>query len=340
MSRLTFIALLLLTLSACTCACGNGGGYFDNKGRDDVRDGGIRMIPIVTPKGTFKVWTRRTGNNPRIKVLLLHGGPGGSHDYFAPFDSHFPGQGIEYYYYDQLGSGNSEQPKAPELWTLPRFVEEVEQVRRALHLDKQNFYLYGHSWGGMLAVEYALKYQQHLKALIISNMMASSAAYNAYAKNVLEPQMDPAALAEIKALEAKGGTDDPRYLELLTAQHYTRHFLRMPAADWPEPVNRAFRKLNLEIYSPLQGPSELGVRGLLESWDRTADLRKIAVPTLTIGARYDTMDPEHMKWMANALQHGRFLYCPKGSHLAMYDDQKTYFEGLIRFIRDLDAGTL
>src|SRR4030095_11588296 len=108
--------------------------YFDNAMRDDVLSGGVKMLPITTPRGSFHVWTKRIGNNPRIKVLLLHGGPGMTHEYLEAFDSYFPGEGIEYYYYDQLGSTYSDQPNDPELWTLPRVVEEVEQVRKALKL--------------------------------------------------------------------------------------------------------------------------------------------------------------------------------------------------------------
>ena len=131
--------------------------YFDSSGRDDVLSGGVKMIPIDTPGGTFRVWTKRVGNNPTTKLLLLHGGPAFSHEYLEAFDSFLPGAGIEYYYYDQLGSYYSDQPDNDDLWTIPRFVEEVEQVRKALGLDKDNFYLYGSSWGGLLAMEYALK---------------------------------------------------------------------------------------------------------------------------------------------------------------------------------------
>ena len=304
---------------------------------DDVLSGGVKMIPVGTPKGTFRVWTKRVGNHPTIKVLLLHGGPGVTHEYLEAFDSYFPAAGIEYYYYDQLGSSYSDQPEAPELWDLPRFVEEVEQVRRALGLHQKNFYLYGQSWGGLLAIEYALQYQQNLRGLIISNMMASIPAYNEYAKKVLMPSMDQAALAEIKRYEAAGEYENPRYMELLIEHHYVHHVLRMPHEEWPDPVNRAFKHLNPAVYVPMQGPSELGASGKLVDWDRTADLGKIAVPTLVIGARYDTMNPEHMERMAGEVQKGRYLYCPNGSHLALYDDQKVYFQGLIQFIRDVDA---
>ena len=151
--------------------------YFNNFERDDILSGGVKMIPIQTPSGEFQVWTKRVGNNPRIKVLLLHGGPGATHEYFEGFDSFFPQASIEYYYYDQLESAYSDQPNDTSLWHIDRFVEEVEQVRKALNLDQDNFYLYGQSWGGILALEYALKYQDHLKALIISNMMCSKQSF-------------------------------------------------------------------------------------------------------------------------------------------------------------------
>src|SRR5215471_8916140 len=187
-------------------------GFLDYSGRDDVLGGGARRIPVGTPKGTFHVWVKRIGNNPRLRVLLLHGGPGSTHECLEACDSFLPAAGVEYYYYDQLGSGFSDRPDEPSLWDLGRFVDEVEQVRRALGLDRDNFVLYGHSWGGLLAIEYALRYQQHLRGLVISNMMASVPAYNAYAAQVLMPQMDQAALAEIKSLEAKGDIENPRYM--------------------------------------------------------------------------------------------------------------------------------
>jgi len=312
--------------------------YFDNTGRDDVLSGGQKSIVIDTPKGKFKVWTKRVGNNPTIKVLLLHGGPGATHEYFEAFDSYFPGAGIEYYYYDQLGSAFSDKPTDESLWEIPRFVDEVEQVRRALHLDKDNFYLLGHSWGGVLAIEYALKYPQHLKGLIISNMVDSIPAYNEYANKVLMPAMDQKKLAQVKRMEAEKKTADPAYMALLMPMHYEHHVLRMPADQWPEPVERAFGHINEQIYVSMQGPSELGASGKLLHWDRSKDLKNIRVPTLVIGARYDTMDPRYMEAMAKKMPDARFLLCPRGAHMAMYDDQTTYFTGLIGFLKDVDAG--
>jgi proline iminopeptidase len=316
------------------------GSYFDTTGRDDVLTGGVTMIPIQTPEDVFQVWTKRVGNNPNIKVLLLHGGPGATHEYFEAFDSYFPKAGIEYYYYDQLGSAYSDQPDAPELWDLPHFVDEVEQVRRALRLDRNNFYLFGQSWGGILALEYALQHQENLKGLIISNMVPSIPAYNQYARKVLMPAMDQSALAEIQRLEAAGDYENPRYEELLMEHFYVDHVLRMPPDQWPDPVRRAFVKINKKIYVPMQGPSEMGASGKLVNWDRTADLPQVTVPTLSIGARYDTMDPAQMEMLAKNVKRGRYLFCPKGSHLSIYDDQEVYMAGIIRFLNDVDEGRI
>jgi proline iminopeptidase len=312
-------------------------GYLDYSGRDDQLSGGSRRIPVSTPSGTFNVWVKRTGNNPDLKVLLLHGGPGATHEYFEACDSYLPDAAIEYYYYDQLGSGFSDAPDDPSLWDLPRFVEEVEQVRVALGLGPGNFVLLGHSWGGILAIEYALKYQQNLRALVISSMMSSVPAYNAYAEHVLMPEMDQEKLAQIKALEAGGQTDDPRYMELLLEQHYVHHVLRMPPELTPDPVARGFAHINQAIYVSMQGPSELGISAdaSLHDWERTEDLAAITVPVLVIGAQHDTMDPAHMKMMAGRFPSGQYLHCPDGSHMAMYDDQRTWFGGLTGFLHGL-----
>ncbi|MBO9561779.1 MAG: proline iminopeptidase-family hydrolase [Niastella sp.] len=304
-------------------------------GDTGVRVAGIKMIPVNTPVGTFKVWTKRFGNNPSIKVLLLHGGPAMTHEYMESFESFFPEAGIEFYEYDQLGSYYSDQPTDSSLWTTARFVEEVEQVRKALGLDKNNFFLLGNSWGGILAMEYALKYQDNLKGLIICNMMASCPEYGKYAADVLAKTMDPKVLDTIRQLEARQAFQDPQYMELLMKHFYSQHICRLP--EWPEPVNRTFKHANGAIYTLMQGPSEFGIGGRLANWDRKADLPSIKVPTLTVGARHDTMDPEHMKWMSTQVQKGSYLYCPNGSHLSMWDDQKVFMEGVIKFIKEVDG---
>ena len=189
-------------------------------------------------------------------------------------------------------------------------------------------------------MEYALKHQDKLKGLIISNMMASAPEYNRYAQEVLGPLMDQEVLRELQGLEARNDFANPRYMELLMEHYYTEHLLRMPADRWPQSVNLAFRHMNPEVYVYMQGPSEFGMYGdaTLKNWDVSRELHLITVPTLVIGATYDTMDPKHMEWMSGEIPNARFLLCPNGSHLSQYDDQKNYFGGVIQFMKDVDNG--
>ena len=311
--------------------------YYDRTGRTDVVSGGVRLIPITTPLGTFNVWTKRVGNNPALKVLLLHGGPGATHDYFEACDSFLPEAGVEYYYYDQLGSGRSDRPEDDALWDLDRFIDEVDQVREALGLGADNLVILGHSWGGILAMEYAIRHSDRLKGVVISNMMSSAPAYSRYANEVLLPAVDADQLAEIRAIEAERDFSNPRYMELLVEAYYVHHILRMPPEQWPEPVNYAFANINQACYIKMQGPSELGMwpEATLANWDRTEDLKDIAVPALVLGGRYDTMDPTFLEMMATKIPQGSSFICPEGSHMALYDDQEAYFGALLEFLKGL-----
>jgi proline iminopeptidase len=309
--------------------------YF-NYGDTGVQSAGVKMIPIQTPAGNFKVWTKRFGNNPRIKVLLLHGGPAMTHEYMECFESFFPKEGFEFYEYDQLGSYYSDQPTDSSLWTIEHFTDEVEQVRKALGLNKDNFFLLGNSWGGMLAMEYALKYQDNLKGLLVCNMMASCPDYGKYANDVLAKQIEPAVLKEIRELEAKKDFANPRYMELLIPNFYNQHLCRLK--EWPDGFNRSMKHANNTIYTMMQGPSEFGVAGRLVNWNIKDRLKEIKTPTLMVGAKYDTMDPEAMEAQSKMVQNGKYLYCPNGSHLSMWDDQQVFMNGVIKFIKEVDAG--
>lgn len=336
--RKCWLALALFIISCHSAPKGSYtpvGVYFA-PADSGVQTAGVRMIPVHTPVGDFRVWTKTIGNNPRIKVLLLHGGPAMTHEYMECFESFFPREGFEMIEYDQLGSFYSDQPKDSALWTVDRFVEEVEQVRQALGLDSTNFYLLGNSWGGLLAMQYALKYQQHLKGLLVCNMMSSCPDYGRYAQQVLAKTMDPKILDTLRGIEARGDFSNPRYMALLIPNFYHQHICRL--AEWPDGLNRAINHVNAAVYTMMQGPSEFGISGRLATWDIKSRLHEIHVPTLTVGAKYDTMDPEHMRWMSTQVQHGRYLYCPEGSHLAMWDDQKDFYPGVIDFIRDVDLG--
>lgn len=332
------LCILVMAIIALSCSQKNNTetnfqkSYFSYS--DSIESGGVRMIPIQTPVGNFKVWTKRFGTNPKIKILLLHGGPAMTHEYMECFETFFQREGFEFYEYDQLGSYYSDQPKDSSLWTTARFVEEVEQVRKAIHADSSNFYVLGNSWGGILAMEYALKYQKNMKALLVANMVASAPEYAKYAEEVLAKQMNPAVLAEIKALEEKNDYNNPRYMELLIPNFYHEHLCRLK--EWPDGFNRTMKHANAEIYTMMQGPSEFGISGRLAKWDIKNRLKEIAIPTLMIGAKHDTMDPKAMEEQSKLVQKGKYLYCPNGSHLSMWDDQEVFMKGVIKFVHEVD----
>jgi len=297
----------------------------------EIKTGGIKLVQI---DGKYKVWTKKIGSGS-VRMLTLHGGPGLTHEYFECFEDFLPQVGIEFYYYDQLGSAYSDQPKDKSLWTVERFRDEVEQVRKALGLE--NFYLYGHSWGGMLSIEYALKYQHHLKALVLSNTPTSNTSMTDY-MNKLRQRFPPEAKEILEKCEAKGDYNAPEYQAVLRNHLYAKHGCRVPV---PEPYLRTWRNSAgafSEISGTVFGPSLFTVAGTAKDWDRWNDLRNIKIPTLVIGGRYDTIRPEDFQKMGELIPNSRVVICEKGSHLSMYDDQETYFRELIKFIKDVEAG--
>ena len=294
-----------------------------------VKTGGVQMVPI---DGRLQVWTKRIGAGPPT-MLTLHGGPGSTHEYFECFEDFLPPNGIQFIYYDQLGSGNSDQPDNPALWVVERFREEVEQVRAALGL--MGFYLYGHSWGGMLAIEYALKYQSHLKGLIISNMTASIASYVTYV-NELRRQLPAESQRILERYEANGEYTAPEYEKVMFGEIYSRHLCRL--APWPEPLVRMIRHMNQKVYNTMQGPNEFVVTGTFKDWDRWDDIKSIKVPTLLSVGRFDTMSVADVERMGTLIPNARVSICEKGSHCSMYDDQERYFEDLTRFIKEVETG--
>ncbi len=326
----TFIAI-------CLCSCNPSpktGGETSTQDATptnyEVKTGGCKMIQV---DGKYNVWTKKVGDG-KIKVLLLHGGPGFTHDYFECFEDFLPKEGIEFYYYDQLGSGNSDIPTDTSLWNIPRFVEEVEQVRKGLGLD--NFYLLGHSWGGMLAMEYLQKYQSHVKAAVISNMTAGMKSYTSYVNQLKQKLFSPQDIKTYDSLDNLKLYDSPQYQELLMNKLYTQVLCRIPIENWPEPLMRAFKKVNHSIYVQMQGVDEFHVTGNFKNWEMWDRLPNIKVPTLVIGGMKDEMNPEDIKKEGLLIPNSRTYLCLNGSHLSMYDDQQNYFKNLVAFLKDIE----
>ncbi len=330
-------SILFILIASCICSCNQSPKSSDNTVAPntidsvyEVKTGGSKMIQV---DGKYNVWTKKIGDG-RIKLLLLHGGPGFTHDYFECFEDFLPKEGIEFYYYDQLGSGNSDIPTDTTLWNITRFVEEVEQVRKGLGLD--NFYLLGHSWGSMLAMEYLDKYQNHVKAAVLSNMTAGIKSYVTYSEKLKNQFLTSQELATYDSLDRQKAYNTPEYQNLLMNKLYTKVVCQMPVEKWPEPLMRAFKKANTSIYIQMQGVDEFHVTGNLKNWEMWDRLPNIAVPTLVIGGMNDEMNPEDMKKEGKLIPNSRTYLCPNGSHLSMYDDQQNYFTNLIGFFKDVE----
>lgn len=293
---------------------------------EDLKTLKMKDAEFIQLDNGYRVWTKRVGNGP-IKILTLHGGPGCTHEYFECMEKFFPKDQFQIIYYDQLGSYYSDQPDDPSLWTLDRFVEEVEQVRQALKLE--DFYLYGQSWGGLLAIEYSLKYQNHLKGVILSNIVGSVESYIAYL-NELRTKLPESVQKRLKYYEDRKEYHHPEYEQIMFDEVYSLHLCRIK--PFPEAFLRTFMHLNAQVYETMQGPNEFVVTGNLKNWNRWNDLAKISIPTLLICGRYDTMNPNDVEKMGQLIPNSVVKICENGSHGAMYDDQDNYFNAILNWI--------
>ncbi|ATP55789.1 proline iminopeptidase [Pedobacter ginsengisoli] len=172
---------------------------------------------MIVVDGKYNIWTKKVGEG-KIKVLLLPGEPGFTQDYFECFEEFLPKEGIEFYYYDQLGTGNSDIPTDSVLLNTSRFVEEIEHVRKGLKLD--NFYILGHFWGGVLAMEYLQKYQNHVKAAILSSMTAGVKSYAPYSGQLKKKTFTEQDIKTYDSLDRLKLHDSPEYQDLLVNKLY------------------------------------------------------------------------------------------------------------------------
>lgn len=300
----------------------------------DLRKEKLAGATFITLDNGYRVWTKRVGHGP-IKILTLHGGPGCTHEYFECFEAFFPKDRYQIIFYDQLGSYYSDQPDDPSLWKLERFCEEVEQVRQALGL--QNFYLYGQSWGGMLAIEYALKYQRHLRGLILSNITGSVASYLTYL-NQLRAKLPKSTQDKMAFYEEQGDFLNPQYEKIMFEEVYSHYLCRLD--PWPEALLRTFRHLNTQVYQTVQGPNEFIVTGNFKDWNRWNALKNILTPTLLICGRFDTMSPQDVEKMGQLIPNSTVKICEQGSHCCLFDDQETYFKAIHKYLADVEKRTL
>lgn len=284
---------------------------------------------LAVPGG--RVWYQIVGaDRPGIPILCLHGGPGMAHDYLENLGDLARSRPVVFY--DQLGSGRSERPADESLWTVGRFVEELATVREALGLQRPH--LFGNSWGGWLALQYALDRRPELTSLVLSSSPPSVPRWIADAAD-LRAELDPAVQAVLDRHEVAGYFSCPEYQWAIT-HFYRRHVCRLD--PWPDCLERTFAAMNADVYTTMWGPSEFGpVTGRLRDWDVTDRLAEISVPTLVTGGRHDEARPAHLALLADGITGSELVIFEDSSHLAFIEERELYVQTVAAFLARAEA---
>lgn len=294
---------------------------------------------ILALDNGYHLWTNTQGEG-KIHLLALHGGPGGTHEYWEDTAKQLKQQGldVQVHMYDQLGSWYSDTPDwddpavAKNIETYEYFVDEVEEVRQKLGLD--NFYLIGQSWGGALVQMYAAKYGDHLKGAIISSMVDRIGDYTDHLAQIRETALTPDELAYMKKCEAENNYDNDRYQALvgkLNDQYVDR---KKPAV-----IAHLTETMSVPLYNAFQGDNEFVITGKLKDWNFTDHLKDIKVPTLVTFGEHETMPMETGKRMADMISNAKFVSTPEGGHHHMIDNAPVYYDHLATFIREVENDT-
>ncbi len=294
------------------------------EGRIEVEDG-------------YSVWYRIAGGGPgdpgrdAVPLLVLHGGPGCGHDYLEPLEALAADRPVVFY--DQLGCGRSDRPvDDPGRWVIDRFVQEIDLVRAALGLDR--VHLLGHSWGGWLAIEYlttrpAGPAAAGVERAVLASTSASLAAFEAETRR-LRTLLPAEAQAALDEGGATGDVTSDTY-QRAADQFYARHVCRL--AEWPEPMRRTIANLeNNQSYEVMQGPNELVITGNLRTWDRTADLWAIDVPTLVTCGRHDEMGPPCAHPLVESIPEAEQAVFEHSSHTAHLEEPEAYLATVGAFL--------
>lgn len=290
---------------------------WDERAADEVRE--------VELASGHRVTTYSYGSGDEV-LFLLNGGPGLPCDYLR--EPHVPlaREGWRVVTYDQLGTGRSERPSDPSLWTIGRYVEEVETVREALGLGR--IHLLGHSWGGWLSIEYGITHPGKLKTLILADTCADM-PHAISELNRLRAALGPETVALMQRHEAEGSLDHPAYQAAVTLLNY-RHVCRL--AVWPTPLQRSLADWQMPIYGIMQGPNEFLYTGNLKDWNRVGELHRIACPVLIVVGQHDEFTPACASRMQQALPHARVRVFPNASHMPFYEEPEAYYAALSTFL--------
>ena len=274
----------------------------------------------------FNLFYRSYGKEKKGTVICLHGGPGAAHNGFRPLID-LTTHGYRVIMYDQLGSDKSEVPKNKELLNVEHFVDEVDGVRTALGLGKVS--LIGWSWGGMLAMAYALKYQDNLKAMVTTGGPASTplcVEEMLRLKNELPKEVQET----MQKYESEGDYENREYLKAVEV-YYRRHLCRLP--EWPPELLYDVNHISKLVYQTMWGPNEFVCVGTLRYWDITESLHEIRIPTLMTCGRYDEITPRTCRSAHEYVKGSKFEIFENSAHSGLWEERERYLE-LIRAFLD------
>jgi proline-specific peptidase len=283
----------------------------------------------------YNVWYRIVGDREepgKSPLLCLHGGPGATHDYFAPLEA-MVATGRRVVLYDQLGWGNSDHVHNPSMWTVDLFLEELGALRKALGLKR--VHILGHSWGGMLAMEYALTQPEGVSSLILADTAASAPEWIAETSRLVS-ELPPEVRQTIREHEAQGTTDSPEYEEacrLFSRRHAGGHI--EPKPEW---VKKAFEKLDdNEVYLTMWGPSEFCATGPLKDCDITRRLGEIRLPALVIAGRYDEATPALAETVHHGIPGSELVIFENSAHFPHIEETERYLQVLGQFLSGVEV---
>ena len=289
---------------------------------------------LVSFRG-YNIWYRVAGDREapgKLPLLCLHGGPGATHDYLEPLEA-IAATGRRVILYDQLGNGKSDHPSDPSMWTVSLFVEELGAMRRALGLER--VHILGQSWGGILAMEYALTQPAGLASLILADTLASMRQWNAE-MNRLRAELPSEVQATLLQHEAAGTTEDPAYQEAMMA-FYGRHVCRLD--PWPDCLNRTLERVlqSPEVYGTMWGASEFHVTGTLKDWDIENRLGEIRLPTLVLGGRYDEATPAMAERVHRGIPGSEWVIFENSAHMPHLEETERYMQVLTKFLDRVES---
>jgi L-proline amide hydrolase len=284
-----------------------------------------------------RIWVREVGSqtNPaRLPLLCLHGGPGVPHDYLEPLEA-IAASGRRVIFYDQLGCGNSDHPDDPYLWTTQFFVEELKHVISTLTLDR--VHILGQSWGGMLAMQYAITLPPGLASLVLASSPSSIPLW-IKAANELRRQLPLDVQQTLTHHEQAGTTNSPQYIKAMLV-FYRRHVCRLD--PWPVCVTRAFDKLTAwpQVYHTMWGPTEFFVTGSLKDWDVTDQLHRIHVPALITSGKYDEATPEVIDLVHKGITGSTRIEFANSSHMSHVEESNSFIAETIKFLATAEEST-